>query len=176
MVSLADAWRMGAYDWSANEREKFANDFMNLEAIDAATDRAKDDKSAAEWLPEAEPTDICWFVSRQVTIKTRYHLAVTQDEKTEMLHGLSSGLCDGNQFEPPPPSTFKAPKPKPIGEPKPKPEPEPEPRQTQEPKLDRNVYYKNCAAARAAGAAPVHRGDPGYARHLDRDGDGVGCE
>ncbi|MGW1802893.1 excalibur calcium-binding domain-containing protein [Streptomyces sp. NPDC001984] len=26
------------------------------------------------------------------------------------------------------------------------------------------------------GAAPVYRGDPGYAAHLDRDGDGVGCE
>ncbi|MCJ1677181.1 excalibur calcium-binding domain-containing protein [Streptomyces sp. APSN-46.1] len=39
-----------------------------------------------------------------------------------------------------------------------------------------SAYYKNCAAARAAGAAPVHRGDPGYGRHLDRDGDGVGCE
>jgi len=38
------------------------------------------------------------------------------------------------------------------------------------------AYYKNCTAARAAGAAPVHRGDPGYGRHLDRDGDGVGCE
>lgn len=38
------------------------------------------------------------------------------------------------------------------------------------------VYYKNCTAARAAGAAPVRRGDPGYARHLDRDNDGVGCE
>lgn len=38
------------------------------------------------------------------------------------------------------------------------------------------VYYANCTAARAAGAAPVRRGDPGYARHLDRDGDGVGCE
>ena len=36
--------------------------------------------------------------------------------------------------------------------------------------------YANCSAARAAGAAPVRRGDPGYARHLDRDGDGVGCE
>ena len=31
-------------------------------------------------------------------------------------------------------------------------------------------------AARAAGAAPVRAGDPGYGRHLDRDGDGVGCE
>lgn len=38
------------------------------------------------------------------------------------------------------------------------------------------VYYKNCAAARAAGAAPVRRGDPGYGQHLDRDNDGIGCE
>ncbi|RIV86021.1 excalibur calcium-binding domain-containing protein [Aurantiacibacter zhengii] len=41
---------------------------------------------------------------------------------------------------------------------------------------DGSVYYRNCDAARAAGAAPVRRGQPGYARHLDRDGDGVGCE
>jgi hypothetical protein len=39
-----------------------------------------------------------------------------------------------------------------------------------------NVYYDNCSAARAAGAAPVYRGDPGYGTHLDRDRDGVGCE
>ncbi|MBC2878604.1 MULTISPECIES: excalibur calcium-binding domain-containing protein [Streptomyces] len=38
------------------------------------------------------------------------------------------------------------------------------------------TYYRNCAAARAAGAAPVHRGEPGYGSHLDRDGDGIGCE
>ena len=36
--------------------------------------------------------------------------------------------------------------------------------------------FRNCAAARAAGAAPVRRGDLGYGSHLDRDGDGVGCE
>ncbi|MET3528086.1 MULTISPECIES: excalibur calcium-binding domain-containing protein [Phenylobacterium] len=36
--------------------------------------------------------------------------------------------------------------------------------------------YPNCAAARAAGAAPVRRGEPGYGPHLDRDNDGVGCE
>lgn len=36
--------------------------------------------------------------------------------------------------------------------------------------------FRNCAAARAAGAAPVYRGDPGYGAHLDRDNDGVGCE
>lgn len=37
-------------------------------------------------------------------------------------------------------------------------------------------YYKNCAAAREAGAAPLHRGDPGYSTNLDRDGDGIACE
>lgn len=36
--------------------------------------------------------------------------------------------------------------------------------------------YANCAPARAAGDAPVQRGDPGYGAHLDRDNDGVGCE
>ena len=38
------------------------------------------------------------------------------------------------------------------------------------------VYYANCDAARAAGAAPIYRGQPGYASHLDADNDGVACE
>ena len=38
------------------------------------------------------------------------------------------------------------------------------------------VYYKNCSAVRAAGAAPIYIGEPGYSRKLDRDGDGIGCE
>ncbi|GGT31868.1 hypothetical protein GCM10010271_39870 [Streptomyces kurssanovii] len=41
---------------------------------------------------------------------------------------------------------------------------------------DADVYYENCTAARAAGAAPVHRGEPGYGSHLDRDNDGTGCD
>lgn len=36
--------------------------------------------------------------------------------------------------------------------------------------------FKNCTEARAAGAAPVRIGEPGYGPHLDRDGDGIGCE
>jgi len=39
-----------------------------------------------------------------------------------------------------------------------------------------SASFANCTAARAAGAAPVRRGQPGYGPHLDRDGDGVGCE
>jgi endonuclease YncB( thermonuclease family) len=39
-----------------------------------------------------------------------------------------------------------------------------------------SVYYRNCSEARAAGAAPIYRGQPGYRPALDRDGDGVACE
>ena len=41
---------------------------------------------------------------------------------------------------------------------------------------DSRAEFANCSQASAAGAAPVRAGDPGYGRHLDRDGDGVGCE
>jgi hypothetical protein len=50
----------------------------------------------------------------------------------------------------------------------------PRPRRTTE--EPREVYYANCSAVRAAGADPIRRGDPGYSRKLDRDGDGVACE
>ncbi|MDR7155359.1 hypothetical protein J2W40_002186 [Sphingobium xenophagum] len=49
-------------------------------------------------------------------------------------------------------------------------------RQPQTAISERQIAFANCTAARAAGAAPVRAGDPGYGRHLDRDGDGVGCE
>lgn len=38
------------------------------------------------------------------------------------------------------------------------------------------VYYPNCTAVRAAGKAPIRRGEPGYSPKLDRDGDGIACE
>lgn len=50
---------------------------------------------------------------------------------------------------------------------KPQPGPAPPPRGT---------YYANCDEARAAGAAPIYRGQPGYRPELDADNDGVACE
>ncbi|AWZ09569.1 hypothetical protein DRB89_39785 [Streptomyces sp. ICC4] len=40
----------------------------------------------------------------------------------------------------------------------------------------KDVYYKNCTEAKAAGAAPIRRGQPGYGKHLDRDNDGIACD
>jgi outer membrane biosynthesis protein TonB len=76
--------------------------------------------------------------------------------------------------EPTPERTYTPP-PAPAPDPAPAPAPEPEytPPPTPAPE---SVYYANCTAARAAGAAPVLAGQPGYGTHLDRDGDGIGCE
>jgi Excalibur calcium-binding domain len=42
--------------------------------------------------------------------------------------------------------------------------------------LGGSIYFPNCASARAAGVTPLRAGQKGYGRHLDRDGDGIGCE
>ncbi|MFD0770271.1 excalibur calcium-binding domain-containing protein [Bacillus sp. CGMCC 1.60114] len=73
--------------------------------------------------------------------------------------------CENSDFDSAPASQPKA-------EPAPQPKSEPAP----QPSQNTNVYYKNCSAVRAAGKAPLHRGEPGYASHLDRDGDGIACE
>lgn len=50
------------------------------------------------------------------------------------------------------------------------------PAATPPPPPPQSVYFANCAEAKRAGAAPLHRGEPGYRSGLDRDGDGVACE
>ncbi|EYB68877.1 hypothetical protein DEIPH_ctg014orf0004 [Deinococcus phoenicis] len=47
---------------------------------------------------------------------------------------------------------------------------------TPAPATPANVFYANCAAVRAAGKAPLLRGQPGYRPAMDRDGDGRACE
>jgi hypothetical protein len=39
-----------------------------------------------------------------------------------------------------------------------------------------SVYYSGCREARAAGAAPIQRGEPGYRQGMDGDNDGEACE
>jgi micrococcal nuclease len=50
------------------------------------------------------------------------------------------------------------------------------PEQIQQEVHQEYVFFNNCSEARAAGAAPIYRGEPGYRPKLDRDNDGVACE
>lgn len=66
-------------------------------------------------------------------------------------------------------------------EPPSRPEPlsRPEPRRFAQSAPEPTRYgqrYRSCREARAAGAAPMYRGQPGYSPALDGDGDGIACE
>jgi endonuclease YncB( thermonuclease family) len=80
--------------------------------------------------------------------------------------GLWGGTCKGADTIAPPPPPPPAPTvQQPVA-----------PQPTAKPDPPSSVSYKNCAAVKAAGAAPLYAGQPGYGSHLDRDGDGVACE
>lgn len=182
VVALSDAWQKGAQSWDEARRVAFANDPLNLLAVDGPLNGQKGDGDTATWLPPNRGFR-CAYVARQVAVKRAYGLWATQAEQDAMVRVLSA--CPAEPLltaadEPaaaagpapatagPAPAATRPPAPSPTaGPPAPAPAPVPAPA---------GVPFENCTAARAAGAAPVRLGDPGYGRHLDRDGDGVGCE
>lgn len=80
VVSLSDAWQKGAFRWSETARTIFANDPLNLLAVDYSANRQKADADAATWLPPNKAYR-CAFVARQVAVKAKYRMWVTAAEK-----------------------------------------------------------------------------------------------
>lgn len=88
----------------------------------------------------------------------------------------ASASAAAAEAEPPEPAVQKE-EPAPVEEPAQ--EPAQAPRQSgQNPDSEgaAGAYYANCTEAKAAGAAPLYRGEPGYREKLDRDKDGIACE
>lgn len=75
----------------------------------------------------------------------------------------------------PAPAPAPAPAPRPAPAPAPRPAPAPAPRPAPAPAPAAKTY-PNCRAVWNDLGGPIRRGDAGYGSHLDRDGDGVGCE
>ncbi|MEV8554336.1 HNH endonuclease family protein [Streptomyces glaucescens] len=88
VVALSDAWQKGAGQWDPGKRVAFANDPLNLLAVDAGTNRAKGDGDAATWLPPNKAYR-CTYVAAQVAVKKKYGLWVTAAEKAAMRRVLS---------------------------------------------------------------------------------------
>ena len=88
VVALGDAWQMGAQQWTPAKRVDLANDPLNLLAVDQASNDEKGDSDAASWLP-ANKSYRCAYVARQVAVKARYGLAVTQAEHDAIARVLS---------------------------------------------------------------------------------------
>jgi hypothetical protein len=83
VVSLSDAWQTGAFAWPTRKRLAFANDPLNLLAVDASANRQKGDSDAASWLPPNKPYR-CAYIARQVAAKARYQLWLAPAEHDAM--------------------------------------------------------------------------------------------
>jgi len=167
VVALSDAWQKGAQQWSYRKRVTFANDPLELLAVGASVNRAKGDGDAATWLPPRRGFR-CAFVARQIAIKRRYGLWVTAAERNAMRRVLDR--CPHQRL--PNAASLPAPSISATAPPPSRPAPAPAPN------AGGVRVFKNCAAVRAAGLAPIRRGTPLYNanKHLDRDKDGLACE
>ncbi|MDJ0457460.1 DUF1524 domain-containing protein [Arthrobacter sp. NQ7] len=187
VVALSDAWQKGAQQLTLEQRTALANDPLNLQATDGPTNQQKGDGDAATWLPPNKGFR-CEYVARQISVKATYGLWVTQAEHDAMariLGDCSGQLAPTNQQAPvapvAPAPVAPAPAPAAVA---PAPAPAapaaapvaPAPAPVAPAPAPAAVYYANCTAARAAGAAPLYAGQAGYRPALDRDSDGIACE
>ena len=88
VVALSDAWQKGAAGWSAGQRLVFANDPLNLLAVDGPSNASKSDGDTATWLPP-DKSYRCRFVARQVAVKAKWELSVTPAERDAMTRVLA---------------------------------------------------------------------------------------
>ncbi|MGO4635655.1 HNH endonuclease family protein [Streptomyces sp. 2RAF24] len=89
VVALSDAWQKGAQKWDSGTRLRFANDPLNLLAVDSATNRRKSDGDAATWLPPNKAYR-CTYVARQIAVKKKYGVWVTAGERDAMKRVLAA--------------------------------------------------------------------------------------
>lgn len=89
VVALSDAWQKGAQQLSKDQRELFANDPLNLLAVDGKANQNKGDSDAASWLPPNK-TYRCRYVARQVAVKLKYKIWVTLAEKDAIKRQLQT--------------------------------------------------------------------------------------
>ncbi|WP_380161935.1 DUF1524 domain-containing protein [Kineococcus sp. R86509] len=195
VVALSDAWQKGAQQWDAAKRVAFANDGLELLAVDGPLNGQKSDGDAATWLPPNKAYR-CAYVARQVRLKATWGLWVTAAERDAIAGVLAScpdevlpidpaasassggsagaGTAVSQSAAPAPP----APAPVPPAASSAAPDPAPVPAPTQAAAdAGTDPDMGTCKAAKAAGYGPYIEGqDPEYAYYRDADHDGQVCE
>jgi len=78
VVPLAEAHRSGAASWPRSKKQRFANDPDNLLATQGTANMSKSDRDPAEWLPDKGR---CAYISRWVSVKTKYGLGADRAER-----------------------------------------------------------------------------------------------
>lgn len=172
LVPLANAFASGGWTWTAERRRAFANNPAELVVASASSNRSKGADAPDQWRPSNRDS-WCAYADGWVKIKSSWGLTVTTSERDALGQMLDTcgiagpvwplggtvrrspdAAAPSGSAAPPATTAPATPTPTPSGD----------------------VYYANCAAARAAGAAPIRAGQPGYRAALDGDKDGVACE
>ena len=174
LVPLANAFQSGGWAWSTERRRAFANNPSELVVASSSSNRSKGADSPDQWRPPNRDS-WCAYADGWVKVKSVWGLTVTTSERDALgqmldtcgiagpvwpLGGTAMATPEG---APPSGSASGA-------------VPAPTPAAPVAPAPGGDVYYANCAAARAAGASPIRAGQPGYRTALDGDKDGVACE
>lgn len=94
VVALSDAWQKGAQQLTKDQRVTFANDPLELLAVDGPANQQKSDGDAATWLPSNKPFR-CQYVARQIAVKQKYNLWLTLAEKNAIISILSNCPLQG---------------------------------------------------------------------------------
>jgi hypothetical protein len=85
-VPLGEAWDSGAYAWTPQRREAYANDLdepLALWAVTAHSNRAKADRDPSDWLPPYKPA-VCEYITAWVTVKLRWALTTDPIEQSTL--------------------------------------------------------------------------------------------
>lgn len=99
VVSLADAWRSGAWSVDQDTRLALANDPLNLLATSSSSNRSKGDRTLHDWPGRTEIGRLvdqparCRLAARQIAVKSKYELSVTPQERSTMRRVLAE--CPG---------------------------------------------------------------------------------
>ncbi|MCF3963351.1 HNH endonuclease family protein [Streptomyces fuscigenes] len=83
VMPLSYDWQMGAAHWTKDERERIANDPLNLIPVDGSMNESKGDSGPAAWLPPNKAIR-CSYAVRFAQVSLKYHLPVTSADKDAM--------------------------------------------------------------------------------------------
>jgi len=168
VVALGNSWATGAQTWPVKKRVAFANDPLNLLAVDSGANRQKGAGDAATWLP-ANKRYRCAYVARQVGVKAKYQLWVTSAERAAIARVLSGcrsqvATAGGNPTLAPIAAGSGT-------------TTQPTTRATTSGSGGTDPRFGTCKEAKANGYGPYTEGkDPEYDWYRDADSDGVVCE
>jgi len=102
VVALSEAWKSGAYRWSASRRLAFANDLgvsWSLRAVTNYVNRSKGDRDPDSWIPPYRAA-VCTYLVGWVAVKLRWGLSVDSAEKSSITSSWRSAGCS-NRANPP---------------------------------------------------------------------------